>query len=276
MLLWGLSWSNAKILGQYHPPTTIMFWRFLFATLTLIPFLFIIKFDRYKLKSEFPKLLIASIIFCLYNFFYFKGTQLGYAGIGGVLVTTLMPIITTLLSIFLYKKRIQLNIKIGILIGLVSAILLLRIWKYNLNDLINSGNIYFILGAIFWSILTLLTHSITKMIPSLIYSAFLFSISTVIILFSTPKSLDINFFQSSLYFWIHFISISIGAMAFGTVAYFYATQKLGATLASSFTFLVPVSAIFFSIILLNEIPDIISTIGCITAVLSVFIINKRT
>ena len=273
MLSWGISWSNAKILGEYFSPTTIMFWRFLIATISLIPFLFFIKFDMGKIKSQSIKIILASTLLCFYNYCYFKGTQIGLAGVGGVLVTTLMPVITTIITILIYKNRIHLNIKIGILLGLFSGILLLKLWQYDFNQLIKSGNIFFILGAFSWSILTLVTQSITKEIPSIIFSIILFSISTLLIFISNPQTASMQFFIEDLRFWIHFLFVTIGAMSFGTVAYFYATQKLGATIASSFTFLVPVSAIIFSIILLNEIPDITSWLGCIFAVLSVVIIN---
>ena len=69
------------------------------------------------------------------------------------------------------------------------------------------------------------------------------------------------------------MSVTIGGLAFGTVSYFYATEKLGALRASSFSFLVPLSAILFSMAILDEIPDIISLMGCFIAVISVILIN---
>jgi len=276
MFSWGVSWSNAKILGEYFSPTTIMFWRFLIASIILFPFLFLLKIDKNKIKSQFFKIILASILLCLYNYCYFQGTRIGLAGIGGVLVTTLMPVITTILTIIFFRKKIELNIKIGIIFGLISGILLLKIWNYDIIQLINNGNIYFLLGAFFWSILTFLTQNITKEINAIIYSIILFSFSAIFILIFIPESFDYKIFESEFRFWVHFLSVTIFAMAFGTVAYFYATQELGATISSSFTFLVPVSAIIFSIMLLDEIPDNISWIGCIMAIISVILINYKS
>ncbi len=273
MLSWGISWSNAKILGEYFSPTTIMFWRFLIATIVLSPFLLLFKIEIDKVKSQIVKIIIASLLLCLYNYCYFQGTQIGLAGIGGVLVTTLMPVFTTILTILFFKTKVNKNVKIGIFLGIISGIIILKLWQYDLSQLIKSGNIYFILGAFSWSILTIFTQKITEKIPSLIYSIILFSMSSLLILLIFPDSTSIKIFQSEYRFWIHFLSVTIGALAFGTVSYFYATQKLGATIASSFSFLVPVSAIIFSIIILNEIPDKLSWIGCTIAILSVIIIN---
>lgn len=273
MLFWGLSWSNAKILGNYYPPLTIMFWRFLFASIVLIPIVFYQKVNWDKIKVNILELLCASILLTFYNFCYFKGTQVGLAGIGGVLVTTTVPILTTFLSLFIYKNKLFYNVKIGVLLGLISGVILLKLWNYSFENLLLSGNIYFILGAIIWSGLTILTQKITKEIHSLHFSIFIFSFSTILILIISPNSFNLEMFNTDMRFWLNFLSVTIGAMAFGTVAFFYATQKLGAHKASSFTFLVPVSAISFSIILLNEIPDNLSLLGCAIAILAVIIIN---
>lgn len=273
MLFWGLSWSNAKILGSYYPPITIMFWRCLFATIVLIPFILKFRINWTKIKNQLVRLLFASVLLTLYNYCYFKGTQLGVAGIGGVLVTTMVPIFTTILSTIIFKTKINKNVKLGISLGLLSGTILLNLWKYDIETLILSGNIFFISGAILWSILTILTQKITIEIPSLHFSFLIFFFSSIITFLCSPFSIDFSIFNSDINFWLNFISVTFGAMAYGTVAFFYATQKLGATVASSFTFLVPVSAIIFSIILLNEIPDLISMIGCAIAISAVIIIN---
>ena len=51
--------------------------------------------------------MIASICLVGYNYNYLKGTQLGLAGIGGVIVPTLSPLITTILAIFILNQSIK-------------------------------------------------------------------------------------------------------------------------------------------------------------------------
>ena len=62
-------------------------------------------------------------------------------------------------------------------------------------------------------------------------------------------------------------------MSFGTVAFFYAIKYLGSHKAGTFVFIVPASALGFSIWILNEIPDLIAFIGSVLAMIAVFIIN---
>ena len=46
MITWGLSWTNAKILGTYADPPLIMFWRFVIASICF----FFIVITRESLK----------------------------------------------------------------------------------------------------------------------------------------------------------------------------------------------------------------------------------
>ena len=57
MITWGLSWTNAKILGTYADAPLIMFWRFVFASI----FFFFIARARGSLKIP-SKVLPLSLI----------------------------------------------------------------------------------------------------------------------------------------------------------------------------------------------------------------------
>ena len=76
-------------------------------------------------------------------------------------------------------------------------------------------------------------------------------------------------------FWIHFLIVSIGALAFGTTIYFLANSRLGPQKSSSYIFTVPISAIITSYLLLDEQLTLSSSIGSCLAISAVIIINKR-
>jgi len=74
-----------------------MFWRFVIASICF--FFIVVAKESLKISTKvIPIIFINSIFMVLYNFFYFKGTQIGFAGTGGVLVTTLNPILTSIFS----------------------------------------------------------------------------------------------------------------------------------------------------------------------------------
>ena len=107
MMLWGLSWTNAKIVGNYGEASLMMFWRFLFATLAFTPVVFL-SGDTFNInRTSFRYVLINAIFMTSYNYFYFKGTQIGLAGTGGILVTTLNPIFTALFATLFFNKALH-------------------------------------------------------------------------------------------------------------------------------------------------------------------------
>ena len=105
MLSWGLSWTNAKLVGQYGDAPLIMVWRFLLATISIAPILLFAKISFFIEKKNLFIIFFNSLFMVSYNYFYFRGTQVGLAGAGGVLVTTLNPVLTLLISTVIYNTR---------------------------------------------------------------------------------------------------------------------------------------------------------------------------
>ena len=94
MFSWAIAWTNAKIVNEYLSFYNLIFLRFFIGCVSIYP-LIIKKNNIRVLTLQNLKFIIpASIIFYIYNLFFFMGTHYGYAGKGAVLVTTLNPIIT--------------------------------------------------------------------------------------------------------------------------------------------------------------------------------------
>ena len=81
--------------------------------------------------------------------------------------------------------------------------------------------------------------------------------------------------EFDLIFWFNLIILSIGAQVFGATVYFIATTKLGPSKASSFIFLVPITAPIFSMFLINEELGINTIIGGIMTMTAVYLINRE-
>ena len=83
------------------------------------------------------------------------------------------------------------------------------------------------------------------------------------------------YFDFDLIFWLNLIILSIGAQVFGTTVYFIATTKLGPSKASSFIFIVPITAPIFSMLFIGEKLEISTIIGGIMTMTAVYLINKE-
>lgn len=274
MITWGLSWTNAKILGTYADAPLIMFWRFVFASI----FFFFIARARGSLKipsKVLPIIIINSIFMVLYNFFYFKGTQIGLAGTGGVLVTTLNPILTSIFSSLFKYDTLPRKDWAGLFIGLLAGSIILRIWDLNFFIFYNSGNLFFIMASLSWVAVTITTSKSKEKISFLSYTFWTFLFSTFISMSLVSYNSLFSIFAFDSIFWVNLIILSIFAMAFGTSIYFYASTELGPKKASSYIFLVPFTAILFSMYFLGEPLQFSTFIGGGLGVLSVYLINIK-
>ena len=209
----------------------------------------------------------------LFNYFYFKGTQIGLAGSGGVLVTTLNPILTTFFSFFL-GGSILIKDYLGLVLGMIGGGLILRIWELNLDSFYHSGNVFFIFASLSWVAVTIITSKSKLYIAFLSYSFWSFAFATILCLPITFGSELLSVFKFDWIFWMNLILLAVLAMSFGTSIYFLASIEFGPKKSSSYIFIVPITAMGFAILFLNEPLQFSTTIGGILGILSVYIINS--
>ena len=276
MITWGYSWVGAKILGPYGHVSTKIFLRFFFASIALIPIL--LKYHiPFKIdKKGFMFILWNSISLCSYNYFYFKSTHMGLAGVGGVLVTTLNPILTSLFVFsFLDRSSAKLKELVGLIMGLTGGGIIMRLWEMDIALMISSGNIFYILASCSWVSVTITSQKSKNHIHFLTYSFWSFLSSSLLSLsFCEIESIS----QTINYDWIYWLNIfllSIVVMSFANTMYFFASSKIGAVKASSYIFVVPLTAIIFSKIILNEQVLYTTVLGGVLSVVAVYLINKK-
>ena len=274
MISFGISWPTAKIVGRYANPQDLLAWRFIFALFAMtivmkigsIPFSFPTKSIKY--------VMFTSVMIVFYNYNYLKGTQVGIAGLGGVIVPTTSPIITFLLGSFLFKKKLLMKEILGLILGFFGVSLLMRFWEIDSTKIIISGNVFFLLAALSWSLATLTIQKAQTTSHPINFSFWLYALSTLMsIPFLSIESIFMPFSFDGI-FWINFIIISVIVLGFGNTAYFLSTMKIGSQKASSFMFIVPFSAILSSSLLLGESVEITTILGGLITIIAVYALNN--
>ena len=91
----------------------------------------------------------------------------------------------------------------------------------------------------------------------------------------TPMSSLFDIISFDWIFWLNFLVISSLSLGFGTTIFFLATMKIGSNKTSSFMYLVPVSALAFSVIFLGEELATTTILGGSLAVLGVYLVNQK-
>ena len=276
MITWGYSWVGAKILGPYGHVSTKIFLRFFFASIALIPILLKYRIPFRIDKKGFIFILWNSISLCSYNYFYFKSTHMGLAGVGGVLVTTLNPILTSLFVFsFLDRSSAKLKEFVGLIMGLAGGGIIMRLWEMDIALMISSGNIFYILASCSWVSVTIASQKSKTHIHFLTFSFWSFlSASLFSLSFCEIESISQTINYDSIY-WLNIFLLSIVVMSFANTMYFFASSKIGAVKASSFIFVVPLTAIIFSKIILNEQVLYTTVLGGVLSVIAVYLINRK-
>ena len=275
MATWGLSWTNGKILSQYCSSSILAFWRFFLSSIFMIPVLIFTK-NNFTVPSDGIKyIIIGSTLIFSYNIFFFMGSNLGFANVGGVFVPTLNPIITFILSIIIFREIIYKKDIIGLIFGICGGIIVLEAWTLSYSQMTANGNLYFLLASISWGIMSIVSGKSHKALATLTFSFWVYFISSIFCFMMNINNDVLIVFDFDLIFWLNLILLSIGAQVFGTTVYFIATTKLGPSKASSFIFIVPITAPIFSMIFIGEKLEISTIIGGIMTMTAVYLINKE-
>ncbi len=271
MIAWGETWISAKILNRYLEANELVFWRFLFTTIGMLPILF---FMKLSLKIDWRNLLLAAIsavILTVYNYFFFLGTMYGLASFGGVLVTTLNPIFTFVLVGIIAKRFFSKRESLGLLIGAIGALIMLKIWHFDIDQILTRGNTYFLLASITWPILTIVSSKQSNVSP-VVFSFYMFGFTAAIDAMLPSVHIH-NIIHFDALFWGNILLLAFWGTSFATTVYFAGVSILGSKMASSFFFLVPAGSIFFAILFLNESIELSLIIGGILTVIAVYMLN---
>ena len=276
MISWGVAWTNAKIVNDYFSYSNLVFMRYLSSFIFFIPIL-LIRNKKFQMPSSktLLNILSISILYYLYNIFFFMGTDVGTAGKGGVFVTTTNPIIT-LIIISLINKSINRTQILGIALGALGGFIILDFFTLGFSSLIISENLYFLVCSVTWGTVTVVMTYGQKDYDSLSYIFLCYLITSFIALFFIDISQITTASNYSWHFLINFFFVSIGAMCFGTSVFMYAGPRLGAVQTSAFIFTVPFIAISTASVILGEPITLNLILGGLLAIISVYIVNFKS
>lgn len=238
MLFWGASWPIASVLSDYITEHEFITYRYLLATLTMVPVLW---WMGLSFKIDWKNLLIASLaglMLVFYTKFYFLSTKYGAPGLAGAVVTTLMPILVYLLMLFSKQKKPRLKEWLALLLSALGVATTLNIWRFDLAEIFVANHLYMVAAASCWAIMSIITPSV-KLIKPAVLSFYIYLMAAIIdgVFFLEPTSGSI--FSMDAIFWVNFLILTIASTTFATTVYFLGIQTLGSKLASVFTFLVP-------------------------------------
>jgi len=273
MLLWGGGWSALKILTYELPMDIIIFWRFFIMSMAFIPFLYLFRVPYTFQRASLKYVAGGSLLNIAFMVSAFLGIKYGLAGAGSVIITTFSPVMTFILVAILFRKRLSNLQYFGLFLGLLGGYILLEL--KDLSLFFESANFYFLLCALIWAGVTLLSQHSQKHIHPLYYSFIISLVATISTFFYAYESDLTRVFSQGWQFWSALLYLGILGQTVATTIFFIASGRLGSEKTSSYMFLVPVFALFFAWLLLDEAMQLHIIFGGALSMLAVYFINKK-
>jgi drug/metabolite transporter (DMT)-like permease len=275
MVIWGVSWPANKVLTSFGTPVVLGVFRYGFVVISLLLLLIPLRTKMIISRKGIPFLLISGALMATYNYTFLAGLKNGSPGAGGILVTTLNPVMAYGLGMLIDWKRPTRNESIGLLFGIIAGLTLLKVWG---NEAIfaEPGNLYFLLSALIWSVMSKFTSKSAKYGSPFAFTWWMYFVTLMCIIpFCNMTAIGKLIQSTDIHFWGNILFSSVITVTLATTTYFFATSKIGAEKASSFIFIVPFSAAIFSFAILGENLEIHTIIGGLLGIAAVYMINKK-
>ena len=247
---------------------SVLFFRYLFAIHILAIMLKIRRRDFSIEKKDIMPLIILGILFALSSITLFSSYHHMDAGIASTILFV-YPIIVALIMFIFFKEKISAKTIACIAVALVGIALLC---KSEEGAVVSTKGILFILGsALSYSIyIVMVNKSRIKKMATIKVTLYVLAVGWIIFaaralasgVLTTPPS-------EKWWLWANIIALSVFPTVISLICTTEAIQYIGSTPTAILGVLEPVTAVFFGIIVFNEVMTTRIAIGLILVITSV-------
>lgn len=182
------------------------------------------------------------------------------------------PLWLALLAHFFFKDKLTFKKVSALLLGIAGVSTCIGLD----STAFNFGSLFALLGSFCWSINTIITKKVPFDNGPWVFTGWQLLLGGVFLyLFSLPLHESYDFLNLGLWGWIWFVWLIIPASVGSFGLWFFSLGQKGATVASSFLFLVPVFSTIFSIIGLHEKFSLNLLIGGVMVVSALVLVNWK-
>ncbi len=266
-------WGSNGVIVNFIPADAyvIAFFRTLFATLTLAPTVFILKKREFiKAAREWKLLIFNGFMNALGWGFLFSSMKLIPIA-ASVLLNYLAPIFVAVLAPFFLKEKIKKSIIISLLLSSTGVTIIFYNQGYG-GSMDILGVVYGLLSGLCYAVFILLSKKIRREYSSYVLASYTYFFTLVflsIIVYMTSNTVYVRGDSIPL-----LLLIGIINTAFAVTIYFHGLGLIEAQRVVILSYLEPLSAAFFGVILLNQTPSIQLAIGGTLIILSGYIVVR--
>ena len=257
-LIWGANFVVAKITLQEFPPMSLIFLRFIFASIFLLPF-FISQKKKVKLaKQDLPKLIAVGVFAITLNIsLFFEGLKRTTA-IDASMLSLTLPMFSVLFGWWFLKEKIYFVNLVGIFVGFLGALVIIgvpQIFTGTISPEAFLGNILIILASISWVVGAIISKPLLSKYSSLVVTGIIFIVGAITV--CLPALME--YFKNPA--WMNQITI-LGLLGITYMillssisAYFlfeWGLSKISVVMADLFQYIEPFIATVLAVLILGE------------------------
>lgn len=237
--------------------STLLFWRFVLATLVFFGYLLIIRKQISLTRGNvFSLFLLGGVLYTLQSSTYFTSVKFIQPSLA-VLIFYTYPIMVMVLSVFIEKEKLTKQILAAIGLCILGLILVLG---NSLGEVRWPGVLLSFAAALVYSLYNVLGNRVVKQLSPVVTTAFvcLFASFSFLVIGLSQGGIAFHF---SLPVWGAVLGIAFFSTVVALLTYFCGMELIGASKASILSTMEPVVTILCSLILLHERLNLIQGIG---------------
>jgi drug/metabolite transporter (DMT)-like permease len=272
--MWGGTFIATKMVSHVFGSFTGASYRYLVALLFMVPILLVKDPKAFKVtkKQLFQLSLLGATGIFAYSFFFFTGLRMVKAS-HGALIVALNPVLVMLISSSIGKERISRIKIIGLLLSIAgTAIVIARGDLLDLFTIFTWGDAFMLGCPISWALYTFFAKDALKFATPLQASTWAVVIGLAMILFFVPFETYPTKVDWTI--WLAIVYLGICGSVLGFVWYYEGIKEIGPVKTSIFNNLIPIFAVMFSVVFLDETIHTYMWYGSALVISGVYIINK--
>ncbi len=279
-VIWGAAVPIIRLTLQYVPTFTFLFWRFVVASLFILPFFFRNTHNHIVKKEDVSRLILLGLLATIHFTFVFWGFA-KTSSLEGALISSISPVFTVIAGVIFLHDKITTLEKIGLAIILFGTTFtfipsLSNLQQGATNTLI--GNLLIISAGLVGTAFVILSKELLDKYNPLTVTAMIMFVCLIIFF---PLAL---WEQSTITTGHQIVNVGLAApgilfmglfssvLAYGL--YEYGLKSTEASEASIFSYLSPLFTIPIAFYLLAEIPNRYFILGGLIIALGVLIHNQ--
>lgn len=274
MVCWGGSWVSGKVISEFAAPLTIAFWRFVIASVLLLPALWLTNKNSLSIdKKDIPSFFFLGLTgVAIYNFFFLTGLRYTTAS-SGALIAGSNPVLITIFAILFLGEPRGLHKALGILCGMVGVTLVIGVDALEGTNW--EGNILIFLGMVAWASYSTRIKQLTSHYSSFELTTYGVVCGTIILFPLAILEWNFKLYEPGhLHIWGGILYLAIFATCVGFALFNRSLKRIGASRTAIFINLVPIFGSTFAILLLDETLTLLKVLGLVFVIVGVIIITQ--